>query len=106
MTAPVEPWRGTTDGVVVVRRLTPRGGRDAIDGIAELGDGTLVLAARVRGARQGGEANQALCPLDRLGAPASQVRVVIGLKSRVKQVAVSGDRATLIARLKALSPRR
>jgi uncharacterized protein YggU (UPF0235/DUF167 family) len=61
------------------------------------------------GARgQGGEANQALCPLasDRLGAPASQVRVVIGLKSRVKQVAVSGDRATLIARLKALSPRR
>jgi uncharacterized protein len=108
MTAPVEPWRGTTDGVVVVRRLTPRGGRDAIDGIAELGDRTLVLAARVRGARQGGEANQALCPLasDRLGAPASQVRVVIGLKSRVKQVAVSGDRATLIARLKALSPRR
>jgi hypothetical protein len=46
--------------VVVVRRLTPRGRRDAIDGIAELGDGTLVLAARVRGARQGGEANQAL----------------------------------------------
>jgi hypothetical protein len=38
MTAPVEPWRRTTDGVVVVRRLTPRGGRDAIDGIAELGD--------------------------------------------------------------------
>ena len=43
---------------------------------------------------------------DRLGASASQVRVVIGLKSRVKQVAVSGDPALLIARLKALSPRR
>jgi len=108
MTAPGEPWRRTSDGVVVACRLTPRGGRDAIDGVVELADGSLVLAARVRSAPQGGEANQALCALvaDRLGAPASQVRVVIGLKSRVKQVSVSGDPAALIARLKALSPRR
>jgi uncharacterized protein len=108
MTAPGEPWRRTSDGVVVACRLTPRGGRDAIDGVVELADGSLVLAARVRSAPQGGEANQALCALvaDRLGAPASQVRVVIGLKSRVKQVAVSGDPAALIARLKGLSPRR
>jgi uncharacterized protein len=107
MTAPGEPWRRTSDGVVVACRLTPRGGRDAIDGVVELADGSLVLAARVRSAPQGGEANEALCALvaDRLGAPASQVRV-IGLKSRVKQVAVSGDPAALIARLKALSPRR
>jgi uncharacterized protein len=107
MTAPGEPWRRTSDGVVVACRLTPKGGRDAIDGIAELGDGMLVLAARVRSAPQGGEANQTLCALvaDRLGAPAPQVRVVIGLKSRVKQVAVSGDPAALIARLKALSRR-
>ena len=108
MTAPGEPWRRTSDGVVVDCRLTPRGGRDAIDGVAELADGRLVLAARVRSAPQGGEANQALCALvaDRLGASAAQVRVVIGLKGRVKQVAVSGDPAPLIARLKALSPRR
>ena len=108
MTAPGEPWRRTSDGVVVACRLTPRGGRDAIDGVVELADRSLVLAARVRSAPQGGEANQALCALvaDRLGAPASQVRVVIGLKSRVKQVAVSDDPAALIARLKALSPRR
>jgi uncharacterized protein YggU (UPF0235/DUF167 family) len=99
MTAPGDPWRRTSDGVVVACRLTPRGGRDAIDGIAELGDGTLVLAARVRSAPQGGEANQALCALvaDRLGAPASQARVLAGLKSRVKRVAVSGDPAALIA---------
>ena len=108
MTAPGEPWRRTSDGVVVACRLTPRGGRDAIDGVAELADGSLVFAARVRSAPQGGETNQTLCALvaDRLGAPASQVRVVIGLKSRVRQVAVSGDPAALIARLKALSPRR
>lgn len=92
--------------MVVACRLTPRGGRDAIDGVVELADGSLVLAARVRSAPQGGEADQALCALvaGRLGAPASQVRVVIGLKSRVKQVAVSGDQAALIALLKALSP--
>ena len=108
MTTPGGPWRRTSDGVVVACRLTPKGGRDAIDGVAELADGSLVLAARVRSAPQGGEANQALCALvaDRLGAPASQVRVVLGVKSRVKQVAVSGDPAALIARLEALSPRR
>jgi len=102
------PWRTTQDGVVVACRLTPRGGRDSIDGVAELADGTFVLVARVRGAPQGGEANQALCALlaDRLGAGASQARIVAGAKSRIKQIAVSGDPAVLIARLSALSPKR
>jgi uncharacterized protein YggU (UPF0235/DUF167 family) len=74
----------------------------------ELAEGSLLLAAGVRSAPQGGAANQVLCALvtDRLGASASQIRGVIGLKSRVKQVVVLGDPATLIARLKALSPRR
>jgi len=108
MTARGEPWRETGEGVVVACRLTPRGGRDAIDGVAELADGTLVLTARVRSAPQGGEANEALCALlaNRLGAPATQARIVAGSKSRVKQIAVSGEPAALIARLKALSPRR
>ncbi len=100
-----EPWRATPDGLVIHCRLTPRGGRDAIDGVARLSDGTVVLVARVRSAPQGGEANEALCALiaDRLGAPASRVRLAAGAKSRLKQVAVSGDPATLIARLQALA---
>ena len=108
MTAPGEPWRKTRDGVVVACRLTPRGGRDSIDGVTELAHGTFVLAARVRSAPEGGEANAALSALlaDRLGASASQARVVAGAKSRLKQVAVSGDPAALIARLEALSQRR
>jgi len=102
------PWRRTKDGVVVSCRLTPKGGRDAIDGVAHLADGSAVLAARVRSAPQGGEANQALCALlaDRLGAPASNARVVAGSKSRLKQVAVSGDPAALVGRLEALSANR
>ena len=85
-------------------RLTPKGGRDAIDGRAQLADGSSVLAARVRCAPQGGEANQALCALlsDRLGARASGARIVAGSKSRLKQVAVLGDPATLVAMLEAL----
>ena len=101
-----EPWRATPLGVVVSCRLTPKGGRDAIDGVATLSDGQSVLLARVRSAPQGGEANDALCLLlaDRLGVPASRVRLAAGAKSRLKQVAISGDPATLIARLEALAP--
>ena len=79
-----EPWRATLDGIVVACRLTPKGGRDAIDGVARLSDGTSVLLARVR------------------SAPASRVRVTAGAKSRVKQIAVTGDPTALIARLRAL----
>jgi uncharacterized protein len=88
MTAKRQPWRATPEGVIVSCRLTPKGGRDPIDGSAP----------------QGGEANQALCALlaERLGAPPSGARIVAGSKSRLKQVAVSGDPATLVARLEAL----
>ena len=105
MTAEREPWRSTSEGVIVSCRLTPKGGRDAIDGVAQLADGSSVLAARVRCAPQGGEANHALCALlaERLGAPTSSARIVAGSKSRLKQVAVLGDPAALIARLEALS---
>ena len=104
MTAERQPWRRTAEGVIVSCRLTPKGGRDAIDGVSRLADGSCALAARVRCAPQGGEANQALCALlaDRLGAPTSGARIVAGSKSRLKQVAVFGDPATLVARLEAL----
>jgi uncharacterized protein len=108
MTAEREPWRGTKEGVVVSCRLTPKGGRDAIDGVAQLADGSSVLTARVRSAPQGGEANHALCVLlaKRLDVPTSGAKIVAGSRSRLKQVAVSGDPATLIARLEALSASR
>jgi uncharacterized protein len=105
MTAKRQPWRATPDGVVVSCRLTPKGGRDAIDGVSELSDGSSVLAARVRCAAQDGEANRALCALlaERLGAPTSSARIAAGSKSRLKQVAISGDPADLVTRLEALS---
>jgi uncharacterized protein len=104
VTPQLEPWRKTKEGVVVSCRLTPKGGRDAIDGVTQLADESCVLAARVRSAPQGGEANQALCALlaERLNVPASGARIIAGSRSRLKQVAVSGDPAALIARLKTL----
>jgi uncharacterized protein YggU (UPF0235/DUF167 family) len=95
------PWRATADGVVVTCRLTPKGGRDAIEGVATLSDGTAVLACRVRAAPQDGEANAALCRLiaKAAGVAASKARVTAGAKSRVKQIAVEGDAAALIAAL-------
>jgi uncharacterized protein len=108
MTAKRQPWRATPEGVIVSCRLTPKGGRDAIDGVTEFADGSSVLAARVRCAAQDGEANRALCALlaERLGAPSSSARMVAGSKSRLKQVAVSGDPAALVAELEALSAKR
>jgi uncharacterized protein YggU (UPF0235/DUF167 family) len=95
------PWRATPDGIVVACRLTPKGGRDAIDGAATLADGTRVLLVRVRAVPEGGKANDALLRLiaDKAGAPASRAQLVSGAKSRLKQVAISGDPAALIAAL-------
>ena len=55
-------------------RLTPRGGRDAIDGIEQLSDGRRVLKVRVRAAASEGEANAALTKLvaKTLGVPSRE----------------------------------
>ena len=105
MTSALEPWRATPQGLVVACRLTPKGGRDAIDGIAQLSDGTVVLAARVRSPAEGGQANRALCALiaQALGAPLSRARLAAGARSRLKQVEVRGDYESLVAKLKAFS---
>ncbi len=50
------PWIVAADGVVVDVRLTPRGGRDAIEGIERRADGRAMLKARVRVAPADGEA--------------------------------------------------
>ena len=95
------PWRATLDGVVIACRLTPKGGRDAIDGTATLSDGMRVLLVRVRAAPEDGKANEALCALiaGKLGVAATKARLVAGAKSRVKQVAVMGEVEELLARL-------
>jgi len=97
----VSAWRATAEGVIVTCRLTPKGGRDAIEGAKVLSDGTEVLACRVREPPEDGRANAALCRLiaEAAGVAASKARIVSGAKSRVKQVLVEGDAAALARRL-------
>jgi uncharacterized protein (TIGR00251 family) len=95
------PWTAATDSVVVVIRLTPRGGRDAIDGVAQLSDGRSVLKVRVRAAPSEGEANAALIKLiaKTLGVAVGDVSLVAGASARLKRLRISGAGATLAATL-------
>ena len=85
-------------------RLTPKGGRDAIDGVETLSDGRAVLKARVRAAPSEGEANDALRRLiaKSVGVPPRDVALVAGAAARIKRLVISGDGPTLIAALEKL----
>ena len=58
----------------------------------------------MRSAPEDGKANEALCKLiaEKLGVAASKARLVAGAKSRLKQVAVTGEPRALTARLAGL----
>ena len=69
-------------------RVTPRGGRDAIEGVTEDG----VLRVRVRAAPVDGAATEAVLRLiaDALGVPRSRVTLEAGATARTKRLCVDG----------------
>jgi uncharacterized protein len=93
----MDPWRYSSGGISVALRVTPRGGRDDIDGLETLANGRTVVKVRVRAIAEGGEANRAVVELlaKVLGVPKGKVRVLSGTTSRLKQIAVEGDPARL-----------
>lgn len=97
MTRPA--WEAVQDGLRLRVRLTPRGGRDAIDGPGEGHLRVRVAAPPVEGA-----ANAALCRLlaDRLGLAGRDVRLIHGGTGRIKTLHLAGNAGTLAARLLAL----
>jgi uncharacterized protein YggU (UPF0235/DUF167 family) len=99
------PWRFAADGVSVAVRVTPRGGRDAIDGRQRLADGRAVLKVRVRAVAEGGAANAAVIALlaRSLKLPRSALRVASGITSRHKQIVIDGDPHALGAALTRLA---
>jgi uncharacterized protein YggU (UPF0235/DUF167 family) len=95
------PWSVTAQGVVLTVRLTPKGGRDAVEEIGQLSDGRCVLKARVRAAATEGEANAALLKLiaKTLSVPVRDVSLDAGATARIKRLTITGDGPALAAAL-------
>ncbi len=85
--APAGMLRADGEATLLFVRLTPRGGRDAIDGIETLSDGRAVLAVRVRAVPENGRANAALEKLlaESLGYPARLVQVIARVRPRASR---------------------
>ena len=100
--AAAHPWRKSGDTVVLRVRLTPKGGRDAIEGVTTTADGP-ALKARVRAAPENGAANAALieCIAKWLDLPKRDVAIATGHKSRVKDIAVSGEPGNIVCLIEA-----
>lgn len=99
--AAARPWIVTPDGITLTVRLTPKGGRDAVDGIEQLADGRSVLKLRVRAAASEGEANAALIRLiaKTMGVAPRDIALVAGMTSRLKRLRIAGAGATLATAL-------
>jgi uncharacterized protein YggU (UPF0235/DUF167 family) len=83
-------------------RVTPRGGRDAVEGWGRDEADRPVLRLRVSAAADDGAANAAVIALlaKTLGRPKSAIRLLRGAAARVKQIEVDGlDEAQAYARL-------
>jgi uncharacterized protein len=99
-----EAWVRVEDGLMVTVRLTPKGGRDAIDGLERLADGRAVVKVRVRAAPSDGAANAALIRLmaQALDVAPRQVSLAAGATTRVKRIKIVGEPARLAATLRQL----
>jgi uncharacterized protein len=98
----------TPGGVTLAVRLTPKGGRDAIDGVERMADGRAVLKARVAAPPSEGEANDALVRLlaKALSVPPRDVVLAAGATARVKRLTIAGDPVRLVAALEKIAAAR
>ncbi|KQX44171.1 MULTISPECIES: DUF167 domain-containing protein [unclassified Ensifer] len=94
------------DHVRLTVRLTPNGGRDAIDGL-EAADGEEYLKVRVRAVPEKGKANQALLAFlaKTLGLAKSKLSLISGETQRKKILRIESDPEDLMKRLAELAGR-
>ncbi|WP_424933203.1 DUF167 domain-containing protein [Amaricoccus macauensis] len=95
------PFKAVPDGIEIAIRLTPKGGRDRIEGVTEH-DGQPCLKVRVSAPPIDGAANKALVAFlaKSLGVSRSSVTFLSGEKSRIKRLRIEGE--GLSERLEAL----
>ncbi|MGX9988356.1 DUF167 domain-containing protein [Rhizobium sp. Z1P35] len=95
------PWSLFDDHLRLAVRLTPNGGRDAVDGIEVDGEGEAFLKARVTSVPEKGKANKALILLiaKSLRIPKSSISLVSGETARKKILRIDGDPEDLVKKL-------
>ncbi|MBY5443390.1 DUF167 domain-containing protein [Rhizobium leguminosarum] len=95
------PWSLFDDHLRLAVRLTPNGGRDALDGIEVDGKGEAFLKARVTSVPEKGKANKALILLiaKSLRIPKSSISLVSGETARKKILRIDGDPEDLLKKL-------
>lgn len=87
----------------VIVRLTPKAASNRIDGWEKGADGRSCLKARVRAVPEDGKANKALVDLvaKTFGTKKSNVSIVSGSRSRIKQVLIKDPSPDLIEMISA-----
>jgi uncharacterized protein YggU (UPF0235/DUF167 family) len=82
-------------------RVTPRAGRDAVEGWAADASGRPLLKVKVRAAPADGQANEAVRRLvaSELGLAPSMVRLATGAAARIKGLEIEADEAWVLDRL-------
>lgn len=101
----MKAWGPVTGGVTLAVRVSPRGGRNAVEGLVAAADGSPQLGVRVAAAPVDGEANDAVeATLARwLGVRPREVEVTGGLTTRSKVVTIDGDPVALMRKLQVLT---
>lgn len=91
-------------GVRLSVRLTPNGGRDAIDACESGAQGEISVKARVSAPPEGGKANKALIALlsKALKVPKTSIEIASGETSRTKNLRIAVDPEVFAAKLSAL----
>lgn len=92
------------DHVRLTVRLTPNGGRNAIDGIETGDDGKAWLKMRVAAAPEKGKANAAMirCLSRALSLPKSSISIAAGDTQRKKILRIGGDPEDIVKRFESL----
>lgn len=90
-------------GVRVAIRLTPKGRRDAIEGLAATAEGGAEIRASVTAVPEDGKANRALVKLlsKAWGVPKSAIAIVAGATDRHKILSLAGDPERILPRIAA-----
>jgi len=99
------PWRVVGGGLELALRLTPKGGRDQIDGVKADPSGKPVLSIRVAAPPVDGAANKALIKFlaKTSGVPKSRIHFIAGETSRIKRLMLHGDGMEIAKKLESLA---